>query len=744
MSDRRQRPAKRVIFSASDTQYITPNGGGQAKLFKGVTEAFKNELVGNIDSSLALLTTNNLRAIPMIVELEPGAIAKSHRPTSIFNDTTCPFVGDIGIDVESKTGQFLIRATSMGLNQLKRRILTVSGETPSAALSTVKEIRQYYPEFSVQDLAEDNHFLIRLADLNDDALNEWADAKFRALLGEFDAEYMRVSESMLLYSVKLAVNSSSSFLERVQANPNVLTVEKANAVNALPSSTAPISDVAISAPPPETDVEYPVVAVVDSAIRSECPNIAPWYVGEETAIIEAEKDYSHGTFVAGIISNAFNLNYKRSDFPVSQSRVFSVGVLTERGGNIDEIIDVMWRAHADHPYIKVWNLSLGVDAPTSLRSISDFAIMLDEFQQNTETLCVVSAGNINNISHQREWPPAPHCPLDEQRISPPGDTVLGITVASLAHVDGLVSANDPSSFSRSGPIANYVLKPDLSHFGGNYADQTHFQPIGVVSIAGQDPGNCAFTHDIGTSFSTPMVSTIAANLWQVMGDDVKRHTIKGLLAHSARLRQEVPQDHKIYYGWGMPMDVEEYLYCDANEITIIMEGDIGNNQEVVGKLPFPIPDSLRTDSGKVRGEFFVTVAYDPPLDPKRALEYCLVNIDVGLGEITDSGKFNGKIPAEGTGFEQELINGRYKWSPVKVYHKRFANGVDVENWKLQIKMLSREGFVAPEGFRQPFTVIITIRGLEPEAMVYDEMVRQMEQFNWEVSNAVVVEPQIRV
>ena len=747
----RQRPAKRVVFSAEDTQIVTPNGGGDARLFKEVTDEFRNSLIVNIEESLTSMISDHLVAFAMIVELEPEALAKSHRPTDIFNSTTCPFIGDIGIDVENRTGQFLIRATSEGLHRLRNRVATVSGKKPMAALSTVKSIKPYYPDISVDELQTEKEFIIRLINLEDQGTDNWVEQQFESVVAEHQAEAIRLTDNLPLYHVKLFSNNgtdkSYKFLMAIRENPIIFSVQKTRIVSILPDDLGLNNEEVISAPPPSDDREYPVVGVVDSSINDNCPYIQPWYVGEESALIDEDKDYTHGTFVAGLITNAYSLNDNRSDFPKSQSKVYSVGVLTATGGNIYEIMDMLERAQRAQPDIRVWNLSLGGDTPVSLKSISEFALLLDEFQKMYDCLCVVSAGNINEAANIRHWPPAADCPRDEQRITSPGDSVLGLTVASTAHVDGVVRTNEPSIFSRSGPVANFILKPDLCHFGGNHGyNGVDIFPLGINSLSPNQPSSsCVLSQNCGTSFSTPLVSTIAANLWQSMGYTTKRHTIKGLMAHSARLRHEIPDEHKVYFGWGSPLDVEDFMYCNENEITIVMEGEISSNTEIVGKLPFPIPDSLRTEYGKVRGEFIMTVSYDPPLDANRALEYCLVNIDTGLGEITEEGEFKGKVPAENTGFEQELMSGRYKWSPIKVYHKKFARGVDIENWKLQVKMLTREGFRPSEDFKQPFTIILTIRALDPEAQVYDEMTRLMDQYNWEVSNAIIpIEPRIEL
>jgi hypothetical protein len=77
-----------------------------------------------------------------------------------------------------------------------------------------------------------------------------------------------------------------------------------------------------------------------------------------------------------------------------------------------------------------------------------------------------------------------------------------------------------------------------------------------------------------------------------------------------------------------------------------------------------------------------------------------------------------------------------------VYKKSFKNGINVENWKLVIEVMGREGY-DPEGVMVPFSLIITLRALDEGAQVYNEMSRLMEQHAWNVSN-LVVESEIQV
>jgi hypothetical protein len=351
-------------------------------------------------------------------------------------------------------------------------------------------------------------------------------------------------------------------------------------------------------------------------------------------------------------------------------------------------------------------------------------------------MCVVSAGNYDGLP-RRPWPPISGL---SDGISAPGDSVKSITVGSLAHVDGFVGNYEPSHFSRRGPVSNYITKPEVVHYGGNAVfDTPKPYALGVNSINDQ----CSLADSIGTSFSAPLVSTIAANLFHKIGSSASPELVKALIVHSANLENNIKGDEKHFYGWGVPTDVEEILTDSDHEITFVMEGRAIKNQ-VLKKFPFPIPECLRTKDGKVRGEFFITLVYDSPLNPQNAYEYCQVNLDVALGKFDDNGMFNGKVPQENDGyeFEKDMVSKGGKWSPVKVYKKRFPQGIDVEHWKLKLDLMNRDGF-EHEGEAIPFALIITLRDIDGEAPVYNEMSRLMEEQNWDVSN-LAIEQEIRV
>lgn len=243
MEQNNSRPVKRVTFSPEDTRIVKFDGGGPSRLFKDVTDEFRNKLILQIEDSITNLLDSELESFAMIVELESEALAKSHRPISIFNDNTCPFIGDIGIDSTNKVGRFLVKATRNGLMNLYKRISEVSANSPLAALSTVKNLRTYYPNINISHFEGENDFVIRLIHLLDYELDRKNEESFYIFLHKNNVKYNRISNDIPLFRVQCGEGQDSfDFLEQVNKNPIILSVQKAKSFHVTPLSLSPFSD----------------------------------------------------------------------------------------------------------------------------------------------------------------------------------------------------------------------------------------------------------------------------------------------------------------------------------------------------------------------------------------------------------------------------------------------------------------------------------------------------------------------
>ncbi|MFT5072034.1 MAG: serine protease AprX [Chitinophagales bacterium] len=724
-----KNPIKHVKFS--DVDYFQPEnqGGGNSKPHKPITDSFKAELIDSIEhirqEFSGKIDKESLDVAAAIVELEEKATAKSNRPTNIFSEDTCPFFGDMGY------AKLLVQISASGLQALQNKIEKAKSKQDIKELSAIKSISVYKPTVNIDDY--DQPLSVRLFRFRSNLKNAELDQKFESYLNSNGCEWIKhPSNAVRLYRVK---GNTNYVLDNLSKFIGVQSAISSRCIKVKPLISSGASTLPVNIFPPDADKEYPIVAVVDSGVSNICWPIEPWIVGRESYVAPEYKDDSHGTFVGGLVSNSLNLNGLDPRFPKCQAKVLSVEVLGRENGDLYEIISAMHEVAQSNEHIKVWNLSLGSSSPVSMAEISQMALLLDEFQDKFNCLCIVAAGNYEESF--RSWPPSS---VLNDGISSPGDSVRSLTVGSLAHIDGFVKNNEPSHFSRKGPVSNYVQKPEVVHYGGNVmmiGGQPTVLGVNSIDVTGLSRS------DIGTSFSTPLVSAVAANLFHQIKERANPSLIKALIVHSANLNYSVDAEYKPYYGWGVPKDSEDILSVNDYESTIVFEG-VAKASFEINKLPFPIPQCLRTEDGKVRAEFFITLVYQPELDPNRAFEYCQVDLQLGFGRMSDDGRFKSMVPLQkGTHeYETDLVKSGDKWSPVKVYQNRFPNGVDVENWKLRVSVLGRDGYDSL-GILIPFTIVLTIRDIDKEQPVYNEMSILMDNYNWEVTD-LIVDNQIRI
>ena len=81
-------------------------------------------------------------------------------------------------------------------------------------------------------------------------------------------------------------------------------------------------------------------------------------------------------------------------------------------------------------------------------------------------------------------------------------------VGSFAHDKSIydyAEINDPSPFSRIGPGPEYIIKPEVSHYGGNAGVDNDGKIVstGIKSFA----QNGKVAQAVGTSFSTPRITS---------------------------------------------------------------------------------------------------------------------------------------------------------------------------------------------------------------------------------------------
>lgn len=739
-SDRPFLPIKVVLTREGDVTKQRP-GGSPRKVFGEVTSDVRATLSGQL-SAVADYFAHSFRSEPDLpgvgrVVLREKALAKSHRPAELLSPQTCPVIG------VAKFGDLLVGVRPEGLRRLRQRIET---ETTKGAIASISAIDRIEP-YRVEDvLSTDLRNLMQSVEQDDGALklklfrhhdSVTDDAVLRRFLEVLkrlnlrEPKRINYGEQQRIFRVQVKKESEVVALASFIGSQSLSPIPHYSIVRAQATPVRSAAQTDYSAP--IAGRVYPVVGIIDSGTDPADPALRPWLHGREEYVLPADRDHSHGSFVAGLLTHGRALNHGEEAFPDSPCKFVDVVALpgrrAARGLSEDDLVAILDEVVPKYPEVKVWNLSLSTKTPCIDSAFSDLGTKLDELQDRHDVTFVLAAGNFD-MPPLRGWPPDDVGEAD--RICPPADSLRGITVASLAHLhnrNSRVTSGNPSPFSRRGPGPVFVPKPELGHVGGNCDKTGNYAQTGVLSFDGR--GNIA--EDIGTSFATPLVSGLVGNLREVV-TGASRNLVKALLVQAALLRTGPVTAHDLRYrGFGQPPPLAGVLSCESWGVTLVFEPDLTQGFEFQ-KRNFPIPGCLRTPQG-VHGEFVMTLVYDPPLDSTFGAEYVRTNVEVSLGtyDLNNEGnrEHRRRIPQEPGDvsklYEKHLVEHGFKWSPVKVYRRRMSR-VEGDEWRLHIEVHNRAGaaFTNPQGV----ALLVTMLDPEHKAPVYDETVRLMAARGW--------------
>lgn len=740
----------KLIMPKQGTEKKVQSGGGKAKPFRPVDTTFRNSLAKQISAIHEALLPQVKRtgAAPVRVKLLTKAVAKSHRPEQLFSSETCPIVG------AGRLGELFIKATPTGLTKLTQIIENNQSERIIKEISCIETIETVTPRYRRKGF-ESNEVLRKSPRGKDGFIsrvrlfNFGNDHDQSKLVEDFEETcshrgvYFKTSGYSLgsfTYGVECRSVDDIEALSKVVGVRSIVGMPLIKTIRPQMFNPKPLIKMPLRK---EISGEIPVVVVVDSGISNQNPALETWVVGRESDVAHKYRNTDHGTFVAGLICWGSELNPTISNIDENPCAVFDLQVIPNGDPNKGETdflkeqeflisLETALKNHANE--YKVWNLSLGLDAVCSLDEFSPFAEELDNLQEKYQVSFVISAGNFAT-------PPLLDYPrsksqLEAGRITTPADSVLGITVGSISHVDYKKSGpkeHQPSPFSRHGAGPNYVIKPDLVHYGGSCStDLSHIS--GIRSVNGMSSAE-----NLGTSFSAPLVSKILAQIYHQITPTPKPVLARALLTHHARdpqTQQRVQDGEENFFGFGLPSPVPYCLECKPYMSTLVFD-DILRPGYFLEWDAFPYPTSL-CRNGRYFGEIWMTVAFSPVRGSRWGSEYCETHIDAHFGVYrnqvsrkTRESKsiFRGLVPPEhknpGILYESYQIEKLRKWAPVRTYYGNLGdNGERGEKWRLMVRLLTRHDIEDTPTYKpQPFSLIITISDPEKKAPVYDEMTR---------------------
>lgn len=414
----------------------------------------------------------------------------------------------------------------------------------------------------------------------------------------------------------------------------------------------------------------PLVAVIDSGVRSSHPLIAPAFVAAIGAEgLEAERDGSgHGTFVASLAlyGSLEPLLQRRTQAVAPAARLMSVRVLADNNEFLEADLwenDLMWALEAAAAEgARIINISIGDPRrPYSPARPTPLAATVDEFVRRSGAVVVISTGNMSLDAHEMGDDydfTSRLLDSDDTGMLDPATSALALTVGALGGDEGqgarratsnidlrpLGRPDVPSPMTRTGPGAGRMIKPEAALPGGHlvYTDTDRFPrpspTTSVVGAHGTDP-NRVLALDVGTSFAAPLLTHIAA---RAMGanPDLSGRGIRALVLASVRplppyldpVSAATIERQRRLTGYGRP-DAERAAYSTDHRAVLVAEESL--RVDNVHLYVVPIPPSFFETGGWRR--ITVSLAFDPDTRPTR-LDYLgsRMQVHVYKGADTDT------------------------------------------------------------------------------------------------------------
>ncbi len=709
--------------------------------------------------------------LPVGIRLHEKSTAKTHRKSieNVFTDQDNQ-ITSIGF---SPRDELLF-----GLNT-KEHIKKVSNnfenpENNKKGVSAITKVGKYKPVIE-ENLDLKGKIKIKLIPYEDLAARKYLQLSFNELCNQLGVDVKRCNYSVNSEIYKIS-NVTEDSLNNICEFNGVLSVESMPSYDFGPEWVA--ENMEIDVKQPDANKEYPTVGVLDSGI-STIDHLTPWICGKMSSYTDDLLDKSHGTFVAGVLLYGDTLEDQRL-VGCDECKIFDGTIKSDKKwGAVDEdelldnIRDIVSK---NKDNIKIWSLSIGSKKEASMQSFSDFGTSLDEIQDMNKILIIKSAGNCQNFENNQ--PPS--------RISESADSVRAIVVGSIAHRQSqtdISPINHLSPFSRIGPGPQYIIKPELIQYGGNSGLSAEGKRIdtGVLSFSADGKIVC----DCGTSFSTPRISALMANLNHNLSGDFDELLVKTLAIHNARYPQEIDDpinDKLIKYGFGLPPSIDDILFNAPNEITLILQ-DYLPKGHFIEILDFPFPDQLVDSDGRYNAEIIVTLVNKQLLDNTQGKEYCQSDLEIAFGTYDSTtgrdvskpmiknpigrvnsanilrGDFYSKKKPKGAGSALEPVliqNG--KFHPIKKFHCDLSQMTEAnkrgyitapKKWFLKIEGLYRakaERISEKHGIDllQNFCLAITIRDSSGQHKdVYNKVAQSLDQKNF-IHERIKLRSEVRV
>ncbi|WP_162049657.1 S8 family peptidase [Fluviibacter phosphoraccumulans] len=413
--------------------------------------------------------------------------------------------------------------------------------------------------------------------------------------------------------------------------------------------------------PSVDDDEAPRVCLLDSGVNRGHTLLEPLIAANDLHAVNAawgtHDAANHGTGMAGLVAYGDLHERLASNEPVVvRHRIESVKLTPNQGANVgdDKHHAQLFVAGVTLPETRFGQRKRVFSSAVTASDYRDFgrpsawsatvdSLASDDLGEGAfPRLFVLSAGNINDRAHWRQYPHS----LSLNQIHDPGQAWNAITVGAFTEkvlITGPATTNfEPvapegalSPFTTTSSLWDRVwpLKPDVVFEGGNAAtDGVVADNLASLELltTNNNPGTRLFWTTNATSAASALCSRMAA---QIMVDypELRPETIRALIVNSAewtpamlemfpphgarRTKQENVALIQ-HCGWGVP-DLERALWSAGNTLSLVVEDELNpyvkDGSEVktremnLHSLPWPLEQLEALQNTEV--EMRVTLSY---------------------------------------------------------------------------------------------------------------------------------------
>ncbi len=460
----------------------------------------------------------------------------------------------------------------------------------------------------------------------------------------------------------------------------------------------------------EVQHDVPVIGIIDTGISNLTPlkdiivnknNSEFDFTYSNSSLID---NVSHGTSVAALA--ALGVDFLTSATKLkNHAKLLSIKIADSSNDiyiSAQTIIQAIRDAHKQYG-AKIFVLTITDYIKNTNEAQSLYAYWLDQLAFELDILLCICIGNNTDKIRETEYPF--HFAELSANIASPSESINNLTVGALAENNDntlfdagkSIRKENPACYSRKYHINfeelklyqknKHLFKPDLVHYGGDYDKNGLISKYALTVI--DTELRYGFCEQIGTSYSTPLVANLAAQILHKY-PSINMQTVKALLINSAESAWgtkppsefddlHIPIQNII--GHGLP-NLEKCLDSNENELTYILEDSIEIKKLVL--YPIHFPAYLTNSARKQILEVNATLCFKVKPIYENQLAYCPIHLAFTFVKNLSIERIN-RARAE-----EFKINSNLSWSQDYYYKAKILSNVQKLSFTIQKETLINE------------------------------------------------------